>query len=117
LERRYSSYSLSTTALDEGEWSASRPGPALAPAKGPLLSILFDVNILPYFQLSSTRPHFFIEAVVSESWWHGFYSLDVFKTGYRFKITNHVGRCDAFDMKEIINHTICNLMIMIMSMG
>jgi hypothetical protein len=27
----------------------------------------------------------------------------VFKTGYRFKITNHVGRCDAFDMKEIIN--------------
>jgi hypothetical protein len=75
MERRYSSYSFSTTALDEGEWSASRPGRALDPGKGPSLSIVFDVNILPYFKLSSTRPHFFIEAVVTESWWHGFYNL------------------------------------------
>jgi hypothetical protein len=34
-ERRYISYSFSTSALDGGEWSASRPGRALAPAKGP----------------------------------------------------------------------------------
>jgi hypothetical protein len=34
-ERRYSSYSFSTSALDGGEWSASRPGRALAPRKGP----------------------------------------------------------------------------------
>jgi hypothetical protein len=34
-ERRYSSYSLSTSALDGGEWSASRSGHALAPGKGP----------------------------------------------------------------------------------
>jgi hypothetical protein len=34
-ERRYSSYSFSTSALDGGEWSASRPGRALAPGKGP----------------------------------------------------------------------------------
>jgi hypothetical protein len=27
--RRYSSYSFSTSALDGGEWSASRPGRAL----------------------------------------------------------------------------------------
>jgi hypothetical protein len=33
-ERRYSSYSFLTSALDEGEWSASRPGRALPPGKG-----------------------------------------------------------------------------------
>jgi hypothetical protein len=32
-ERRYSSYSFFTSALDGGEWSASRPGRALAPGK------------------------------------------------------------------------------------
>jgi hypothetical protein len=32
--RRYSSYSFRTLALDEGEWSASRPGRALAPRIG-----------------------------------------------------------------------------------
>jgi hypothetical protein len=31
---RYSSYSLTTSALDEGEWSASRPGRALPPRTG-----------------------------------------------------------------------------------
>jgi hypothetical protein len=35
VERRYSSYSFSTSALDGGEWSASRPGRALAPGEGP----------------------------------------------------------------------------------
>jgi hypothetical protein len=34
-ERRYSSYSLTTSALDEEEWSASRPGRALPLKKGP----------------------------------------------------------------------------------
>jgi hypothetical protein len=34
-ERRYSSYLHSTSALDEGEWSASLPGRALASGKGP----------------------------------------------------------------------------------
>jgi hypothetical protein len=34
-ERRYSSYSFMTSALDEGEWSASRTGGALLPGKGP----------------------------------------------------------------------------------
>jgi hypothetical protein len=33
-ERRYSSYSFSTSALDGGTWSASRPGRALVPGKG-----------------------------------------------------------------------------------
>jgi hypothetical protein len=32
---RYSSYSLSTSALDGGEWSVSRGGRALAPGKVP----------------------------------------------------------------------------------
>jgi hypothetical protein len=32
-QRRYSSYSFSNSALDGGEWSASRPGRALAPGK------------------------------------------------------------------------------------
>jgi hypothetical protein len=30
-ERRYSSYSFTTSALDGGEWSASRPGRAFTP--------------------------------------------------------------------------------------
>jgi hypothetical protein len=34
VEREYSSYSFSTSALDRGEWSASRPGRALGPGKG-----------------------------------------------------------------------------------
>jgi hypothetical protein len=34
-ERRYSSYSFTTSALDVGKWSASRPGRALSPGKGP----------------------------------------------------------------------------------
>jgi hypothetical protein len=34
-ERRCSSYSFLTSALDEGEWSASRPCRALPPGKGP----------------------------------------------------------------------------------
>jgi hypothetical protein len=31
--RRYSSYSFSTSALDGGEWSASRPGRAFTPGE------------------------------------------------------------------------------------
>jgi hypothetical protein len=34
-ERKYSSYSFLTSALNGGEWSASRPGRALAPGKDP----------------------------------------------------------------------------------
>jgi hypothetical protein len=34
-ERRYSSYSFLTSALDGGDWSASRPGRDLPPGKGP----------------------------------------------------------------------------------
>jgi hypothetical protein len=34
-ERRYSSYSFLTSALEGGEWSASRPGRALPPRKEP----------------------------------------------------------------------------------
>jgi hypothetical protein len=36
---RYSSYSFLTSALDRGEWSASRPGRALPPGKGPPVPI------------------------------------------------------------------------------
>jgi hypothetical protein len=38
-ERRYSSYSYLTSALDGGEWWASRPGRALPPGKEPLVPI------------------------------------------------------------------------------
>jgi hypothetical protein len=37
--RRYSSYSFTTSALDWGEWSASRPGRALPPGKEPPVPI------------------------------------------------------------------------------
>jgi hypothetical protein len=36
-EKRYSSYSYLTSALDGGEWSASRPGRTLPPVKEPLV--------------------------------------------------------------------------------
>jgi hypothetical protein len=38
-ERRYSSHSFLTSALDKGESSASRPGRALPPGKGPPVPI------------------------------------------------------------------------------
>jgi hypothetical protein len=38
-QRRYSSYSFLTSTLDGGEWSASRPGCALPPGKGPPVPI------------------------------------------------------------------------------
>jgi hypothetical protein len=38
-ERRYSSYSNLTSALDGGEWSASHPGHALPPGKEPPVPI------------------------------------------------------------------------------
>jgi hypothetical protein len=37
-DRRYSSYSFTTSALDGGEWSAPRPGRA-SPGKGPPVPI------------------------------------------------------------------------------
>jgi hypothetical protein len=46
-ERRYSSYSFSTSALDGGEWSASRPGRALAPGKVPPVPIVQEAGWTP----------------------------------------------------------------------
>jgi hypothetical protein len=40
----YSSYSLSISALDGGEWSASLPGRALAPEKGPPVPIVQEAG-------------------------------------------------------------------------
>jgi hypothetical protein len=40
----YSSYSFTTWALDGGEWSASRPGRALPPGKGPPVPIVQEVG-------------------------------------------------------------------------
>jgi hypothetical protein len=44
VERRYSSYSFTTSALDGGEWSASRPGCALPPGKGPMVPIVQEAG-------------------------------------------------------------------------
>jgi hypothetical protein len=46
-ERRYSSYSFTTSALDGGEWSASRPGRALPPGKGPPVPIVQESGWVP----------------------------------------------------------------------
>jgi hypothetical protein len=46
-ERRYSPYSLSTSALDGGEWSVSCPGHALAPGKGPQVPTVQDGGWAP----------------------------------------------------------------------
>jgi hypothetical protein len=39
-KRKYSPYSFTTSALDGGEWSASRPGRNLLPGKGPPVPIV-----------------------------------------------------------------------------
>jgi hypothetical protein len=41
---RYSSDSFLTSALDRGEWSASRPGRALPPGKGPPVPIVQEAG-------------------------------------------------------------------------
>jgi hypothetical protein len=46
-ERRYSSYSISTSAVDGGEWSVSRPGHTLAPGRGPPVSIVQEAEWAP----------------------------------------------------------------------
>jgi hypothetical protein len=46
-DRRYSSYSFSTSALDGGEWSASRPGRDLVPGKGPPVPIVQEAGWAP----------------------------------------------------------------------
>jgi hypothetical protein len=46
-ERRYSSYSFPTSALDGGEWSASRPGRALPPGKEPPVPIVQEAGWAP----------------------------------------------------------------------
>jgi hypothetical protein len=42
--QEYSSYSFTTWALDGGEWSASRPGRALAPGKEPPVPIIQEAG-------------------------------------------------------------------------
>jgi hypothetical protein len=46
-EEVYSSYSFTTSALDGGEWSTSRPGRALPPGKGPPVPIEQEVGWAP----------------------------------------------------------------------
>jgi hypothetical protein len=46
-ERSYSSYPFSTSALDGGEWSASLPGRALAPEKGPPVPTVQEAGWAP----------------------------------------------------------------------
>jgi hypothetical protein len=46
-EEEYSSYSLSTSALDGGEWSVSRLGHALPPGKGPPVPIVQEAGWAP----------------------------------------------------------------------
>jgi hypothetical protein len=46
-ERIYNLYSFSASALDGVEWSASRPGRALAPGKGPPVPIVQEAGWAP----------------------------------------------------------------------
>jgi hypothetical protein len=46
-ERRYSSYSFLTSALEGGEWSASRLGRALPPEKEPPVPIVQEAGWAP----------------------------------------------------------------------
>jgi hypothetical protein len=46
-ERRYSSYSFTTSALDRASGQRHAPGRALAPRKGPLVSIVQEAGWAP----------------------------------------------------------------------
>jgi hypothetical protein len=46
-ERRYSSHSLLISALEGGEWSASRPGRALPPGKEPSVPTVQEAGWAP----------------------------------------------------------------------
>jgi hypothetical protein len=46
-DRRYSAYSFLTSALEGGEWSASRPGRALAPGKEPPVPTVQEAGWAP----------------------------------------------------------------------
>jgi hypothetical protein len=46
-DRRYSSYSFLTSALEGGEWSASRPGRTLPPGKEPPVPIVQEAGWAP----------------------------------------------------------------------
>jgi hypothetical protein len=46
-QRNYSSYSFSTSTLDVGEWSASRPGRSLTPGKGLPVLIVQEAGWAP----------------------------------------------------------------------
>jgi hypothetical protein len=46
-ERRYSSYSLLTSALDRGEWSESLPSRTIPPGKGPPVPIVQEAGWAP----------------------------------------------------------------------
>jgi hypothetical protein len=43
----YSSYSFTTSAVEGGEWSASRPGLALPPGKGPPVPTVQEAGWAP----------------------------------------------------------------------
>jgi hypothetical protein len=47
LGGEYSSYSFTTSALDGGEWSASRPGRVLPPGKGSPVPIVQEAGWAP----------------------------------------------------------------------
>jgi hypothetical protein len=44
VESKYSSYSFTISAVDGGEWSATRPGRALPPGKGPPVPIVHEAG-------------------------------------------------------------------------
>jgi hypothetical protein len=47
VERRYSFYSFSISALHGRDWSASRPGSALSPGKGPSVPVVQEAGRAP----------------------------------------------------------------------
>jgi hypothetical protein len=57
-DRRYSSYSFLTSALEGGEWSASRPGRPLPPGKEHPVPIVQEAGLT---ESTYTKAHFLLQ--------------------------------------------------------
>jgi hypothetical protein len=108
-ERRCSSYSFTISALDEGEWSASRPGRALLPGKGHPVPITYGGTPAENLRTLSLDWIWLLillseikQYVTTRKW-------AAFNCGKEI-LTNIVGKCIFFCSREISFNTLLEVL-------